>query len=172
MTMLVAARHPEIWAAASAWVGISDLGAWYADHASDKYGQMMRACFGGGPDDKPAISEEFAARSPIRYLTSSTRVPFDLAAGLNDTTVSPRHTLRAFHALAPSALPDTEIALLMSAGPGSASPISEDSVSDPILGRRIFLRREARGSRVTVFNGGHEWIPRAAIAWLAMQRRQ
>ncbi len=162
MTMLVAARHPEVWAAASAWVGISDLRAWYADHSGDRYGQMMRGCFGGSPDDSPAIAEEFAARSPIRYLAPGSPVAFDLAAGRYDSTVSPLHTLRAFQALAPGALSDADVSAFMSREPG---PI--DSTQDPELGHRIFLRREASGSRLTIFDGGHEWASHAAVAWLA-----
>src|SRR5262245_4625447 len=36
MTMLMAGRHPEPWAAASAWVGISDLRDWYMSHSGDR----------------------------------------------------------------------------------------------------------------------------------------
>ena len=32
MTMLMVSRHPKIWTAASAWVGISDLTQWYTVH--------------------------------------------------------------------------------------------------------------------------------------------
>ena len=40
MTMLMAARYPERWKAASAWVGISDLISWHGRHRGSKYGNM------------------------------------------------------------------------------------------------------------------------------------
>ena len=55
MTMLMAARYPQTWAAASAWVGISDLHAWYDEHRNENYGAMMRACFGGTPSESDQL---------------------------------------------------------------------------------------------------------------------
>jgi len=49
MTMLMAGRHPAVWAAASAWVGISDLAAWHLRHETTKYGEMLRKSCGGRP---------------------------------------------------------------------------------------------------------------------------
>ena len=42
MTMLMAGRYPAMWAAASAWVGISDLAAWHRKHAGDRNGRPTR----------------------------------------------------------------------------------------------------------------------------------
>lgn len=171
MTMLMAARHPEPWAAASAWVGISDLRDWYRAHSGDRYGEMMRACFGGSPDASESIDAEFRARSPLTYLSARQRVPMDLAAGRFDSTVAVSHTLRAFQALAPGFVANADIDALLGSGPGLPWPTAADTASDPAFGRRIFLRRVAGPSRVTIFDGGHEWLPRAAIAWLAEQRK-
>lgn len=171
MTMLMAARHPDVWAAASAWVGISDLRDWYNAHSDDRYGEMMRACFGGGPADSDRTATEFRARSPLTHLTSRHRVPMDLAAGRYDSTVAASHTLRAFQALAPGVVTDADIDALVRQGPGLPRPAAADTANDPVLGRRIFLRRVAGASRVTIFDGGHEWVPRAAIAWLAGHRK-
>ncbi|MBA3638463.1 MAG: prolyl oligopeptidase family serine peptidase [Acidobacteria bacterium] len=96
MTMLMAARYPQSWAAASAWVGISDLRAWYDEHEADDYGKMMRACLGGSPKDSDEIATTYRERSPLTYLRAGLDVPFDLAAGKDDPTVSVRHTLQAF----------------------------------------------------------------------------
>jgi dienelactone hydrolase len=154
MTMLMAGRHPGPWAAASAWVGISDLRDWYAAHSGDRYGEA-----------------EFRARSPLTFLSSRQRVPMDLAAGRFDSTVSVSHTLRAFQAVAPGILAKADIDALLGPGPGLPRPTVADTSRDPVLGRRIFLRRVAGPSRVTIFEGGHEWLPHAAIAWLAAQRK-
>jgi len=171
MTMLMAARHPEPWAAASAWVGISDLRDWYTAHNADRYGEMMRACFGGSPESTDSRNAEYRARSPVTYLKPQPRVPLDLAAGRFDSTVAASHTLRAFQAIAPGIVSSADVDALLRPGPGFPRPSATDTASDPILGRRIFLRREAGPSRVTIFDGGHEWVPKAAIAWLAKQRK-
>lgn len=171
MTMLMAGRHPGPWAAASAWVGISDLRDWYTAHSGDQYGEMMRACFGGSPGASDSTAAEFRARSPLTYLSPRHRVPMDLAAGRFDSTVAVSHTLRAFQALAPGVLANADIDALSRPGPGLPRPTAADTASDPLLGRRIFLRRVARHSRVTIFEGGHEWLPHSAVAWLAKQRK-
>jgi uncharacterized protein (TIGR02246 family) len=175
MTMLMAARYPVPWAAASAWVGISDLREWYEAHTGDRYGEMMRRCFGGPPVVKGVPSDhitvEMSASSPLAWLTSRPEVPLDLAAGRYDSTVAISHTLRAFQARAPGVISDADIEALMRPGAGLPAPTASDTASDPTFGRRIFLRRTAGPHRVTIFEGGHEWLPHAAIAWLAQQHK-
>jgi len=171
MTMLMASRQPGPWAAASAWVGISDLGAWYAAHSDDNYGAMMRGCFGGGPGDGERIAAEYRDRSPRSFLTPHSRVALDLAAGRFDSTVAVSHTLRAFQLIAPGVVTNAEIDALLRLGPGLPSPHAADTATDASLGRRIFLRRTSGRNRVTIFDGGHEWEPHAAVAWLAQQHR-
>jgi hypothetical protein len=93
----------------------------------------------------------------------------DLAAGKDDPTVSVQHTLRAFRALAPSALSEAEIQDLLS---GQSAPDQSGGRIDPVTGRRILLRRTAGNSRVTIFDGKHEWFPKAAVEWLAQHQRR
>ncbi len=171
MTMLMAGHHPEPWAAASAWVGISDLPTWYTAHAGDRYGAMMRACFGAGPAESAAIGAEYRARSPLTYLSRRQAVPLDLAAGRFDSTVAVSHTLHAFQAIAPGIVSDADVDALAGPGPGLSAPTPSDTAGDPGLGRRIFMRRRYGPHRVTVFEGGHEWLAGAAVAWLARQRK-
>lgn len=171
MTMLMAARQPQVWAAASAWVGISDLRAWYDEHEADEYGKMMRACLGGKPTDSEEVAAAYRERSPLTYLRVGLDVPFDIAAGRDDRAVSVRHTLQAFRALAPAALSDSDVAGL-ARGPGVSPPSATDIENDPLIGRRILLRRTAGLHRLTIFDGGHEWFPRAAVEWLAHHRRR
>ena len=167
LTMMMAARHPATWAAASAWVGISDMRAWYNEHAGDDYGRMMRACYGGSPGDNENLTAVYGERSPLTYLESASPVPLDLAAGRSDSVVAFTHSLRAFQALAPGVVSDAEIAALARSGPGLGAPAPADTASDVLFGRRIFLRRTAGASRVTIFEGGHEWLASAAMAWLS-----
>lgn len=171
MTMLMASRHPGPWAAASAWVGISDLSVWYSAHRDDQYGAMARGCFGGGPGDSERIAADYRDRSPVTFLKPQSGVAFDLAAGRYDSTVAVSHTLRAFQAIAPGVVSNAEVDALLPSGPGLRAPQAGDTATDRTLGRRIFLRRTAGPSRITIFDGGHEWVPRAAVAWLAQQHK-
>lgn len=178
MTMLMVGCHPDPWAAASAWVGISDLAAWHARHATDRYGAMLRASCGGRPGDSEAVDEQYRLRSPLTHLHRAGRVPLDLAAGVHDGhsgSVPIRHTLEAFNAVASTVgappVSNEEIAQLSRTGGRLNQPQSSDQVVDPTFGRAIYLRRHAGPSRVTIFEGGHEGIAAAAIAWLEQHVR-
>lgn len=174
MTLLMAARHPDVWAAASAWVPISDLAAWQRTQEAASYGEMLRACTGGPPGASVAVDGEYAARSPLTWLAAAKDLPVDIAAGIRDGhegSVPIRHTLEAFNTIAAAAggdpVGEAEITQL-SAGPEARldSPLPSDLVEDPVLGRAIYLRRTAGNSRVTIFEGGHEGISAAVIDWL------
>jgi len=175
MTMLMVERAPQLWAAASAWVGISDLVAWYGSHSTDDYGAMMRKCLGGAPGTSTAITAEYQSRSPLARLGSAVTVPIDLAAGRHDATVSIVHSLRAFNVVAKAvggvAIGAVEIAELSGAGAALHHPMVSDTTTDPAFGRAIFLRRTAGASRITIFEGGHEWLPPVALAWLATHHK-
>lgn len=179
MTMLMVGRHPELWAAASAWVGISDLPAWYRDTSYDRYREMMRQVFGGPPGQLATRDQEYRERSPLTHLKRASGVPLDLAAGIRDGhegSVSIRHTLRAFNVLARAAggepLSEREMDELASSPTGRlSSPQATDRVEDPVLGRAIYLRRRAGKARITIFEGGHESVPESVVDWLARHSR-
>jgi poly(3-hydroxybutyrate) depolymerase len=174
MTMLMAGRHPEVWAAASAWVGISDLAAWHELRAKDGYGKMLRACCGGAPGDSPEVDAEYRERSPLTHLHRAAGVALDLNAGVHDGhrgSVPIRHTLSAFNAIARACgaepITEEEIAQLSRPNGRLDRPRPSDQVEDPILGRAIYLRRTAGQARVTIFEGGHEGLVEPTIEWLA-----
>ena len=170
MTMLMAAKHPDLWAAASAWVGLSDVAVWYGDHATDTYGAMMRRCFGGAPSSSDSVAAEFRARSPVTWLARAASLPIDFAAGRDDPEVPMVHSVRGFNALAAAAggTPVTEAEIAELARPGGllSQPTPGDTAADSTWGRRIFLRRRAGPSRLTIFEGVHEWLPPAVLQWL------
>ena len=122
----------------------------------------MRACFGGAPSDSESIARRYQDQSPITYLGPDLSVPLDLAAGKDDPEVSVRHTLEAFRALAPDALSEQEITTFL-ADSAKLSPIEG---GDPLIPRRLYLRRTAGKARITVFEGKHEWFYKAALEWL------
>jgi len=173
MTLAMVASYPARWTAASAWVPLSDLQAWYDFHAGDQYGEMTRLCVGGDPAKDPSVSLEMERRSPLRQLASAVDVPLDIAAGRFDghdgSPIPVWHSLAAFNVLAerlgePQVTAE-EIAQLTRHDPRLDKPTDSDTVEDPSFGRQIFLRRRAGKARVTIFDGAHEGIPRAAIAW-------
>jgi len=174
MTMLMAGRHPQVWAAASAWVGISDLAAWYKFQEKSGYGAMARKCCGGAPGDSPAVDAEYRARSPKTWLAAAVDLPLDLGAGVHDGhkgSVPIRQTLDAFNVLAKAqglpVITEEEIARISRPNGRLEKPQSSDQEPDPTFGRAIYLRRTAGKARVTIFEGGHERLDRAAIEWLS-----
>lgn len=181
MTMLMVGRHPEHWAAASAWVGISDLAAWHRlhDERAGRYAKMLASCCGGRPGDSPAVDEEYRVRSPLTWLANATNVPLDIAAGIDDGhsgSVPIRHSLEAYNVVANAnqsgTLSETEIEQLSRKGGRLAEPQESDLVEDVTLGRAIYLRRHSNLCRITIFAGGHEGIAQAAVAFLAQHQRK
>ncbi len=173
VAMLMVGCHPDIWTAASAWAGISDLKEWYRIHSGGKYGEMMLQSMGGPPGASKEIDEEYRKRSPLTFLANGVRVPLDLAAGRHDGhkgSVPIVHSLRAFNEIAraiePSSLiSEEEISQLSRLNGRLEQPAPSDMVNDSTFGREIFLRRTAGPSRITIFEGGHEGISSAAFAW-------
>lgn len=85
-SMLMAGRHPEVWAGVCAWVGISDLAKW---HASTKakgfnYWKHLESACGGAPGTSAEVDEEYRKRSPLTYLKNAGSVPLCLNHGIHD----------------------------------------------------------------------------------------
>lgn len=182
MTMLMSAYHPEVFAAASEWVGISNLAVWHAEHYRDgevkAYARNIEACVGGPPGSSAAADRELQRRSPIHHLARAWDLPIDFNAGVLDGhtgSVPIHHTLDAFNVIARTlGRPEVTAAEIEQLWTKQRldHPGPEDTPSDPAYaGRKILLRRFAGPSRVTIFEGGHEGLPGAACAWLAGHQR-
>ena len=173
MTMLMVSRHPEVWTAASAWVGISDLALWHALHEKSKYGTMLRKSCGGAPGDSAKVDAQYRQRSPLPFLKNSSKVPLDIAAGIHDGhtgSVPISHSLLAFNEIAKATgdrlITANEMKQLSIPQGRLEHPLPLDQEHDKALGRKIYLRRYAGQSRVTIFEGGHEGVTAAALDWL------
>jgi alpha/beta superfamily hydrolase len=181
LAMLMAAMAPHVFAAVSEWVGISDLAAWYAEHCREgqigKYARDIELCVGGRPGSSEAVDRQVRLRSPLFHLGSAREVPIDFNAGVTDGhtgSVPIHHTIDAFNVIAESVggrrVTREEIDELWTQQ-HLADPTPDDRVEDPsYLGRKIFLRRHAGPSRLTIFEGGHEGIAFAACQWLSGHR--
>jgi dienelactone hydrolase len=178
MTMLMAARHPEVWAAASAWAGISDLKAWHDVHVADDYGQMMRQACGGAPGTSAEVDRQYHERSPKSHLQGAVGVPLEIAHGVHDGhqgSVPVRQALEAFNVIAIASgvqpITEEEIKQLSRQNGRLEKPRPGDEVQDQVFGRQIYLRRMAGPARISIFDGGHEGITDAALDWLARHQK-
>jgi pimeloyl-ACP methyl ester carboxylesterase len=176
--LLMAGRRPELWAGVSAWVPISDLAAWYNEikkSGREDCEDVSRSC-GGPPGASERVDQEYRARSPLTYLVHARGVLLDINAGIrdgHDGSVPVSHSLRAFNAVA-TAKDQISADDIRSLVDKAAVPLQfQQPVSDPAYGdKRPVFRRVSGAARVTLFQGGHEYIPNAALEWLAAQRKR
>jgi dienelactone hydrolase len=176
MAMLMAGRHPEIWAGVSAWCGIGDVARWHAEHTkdgqNDKYAQNIVAALGKVPAQGDVDAWH---RSPEKWLAAAAKVPLDIAHGIHDGrkgSVPFEHSLRAFNVVAKagSRLDDSAIHSYYETQQLPAGWAAAEA--DASYGVRVPLFRAIRGNtRVTIFEGGHEIVHQAALNWLAAQRK-
>ena len=178
MALLMAGRAPTRWTAASAWVPVTDLGAWHAEcrAAGRPYADdLERSCgstpSGGAPGASPAVDAQYRARSPLTHLHPNISTPIDINAGILDGhtgSVPISHTLRAFNAVAApqDRIDDADIAFFVEQA--AVPPGLQSEWLDPLYGdKRVLFRRASSNARVTIFDGGHEIIYEAALSWLA-----
>jgi len=163
MSLIMAHRHPEVWAAVSAWSGFGDLLVMYEKDKGNRYGASMRECFGGDPDLSADIRDMINERSPINHFKPGLHLPpLDLNGQLGDGLVPVQNSLRAFRALAPDLVSDQDIEEF---APNAEIPPGETLRMDPLSGRQIYLRRALDDLRVTVRPGNHEVLGAPAFQW-------
>jgi pimeloyl-ACP methyl ester carboxylesterase len=173
MALMMAARAPQVWAGVSSWCPITDIAAWHAESSARKnnYARMMEQSCGGPPG--PATEAEYRRRSPLFHLAAAKGVPIDISTGIHDGhtgSVPVSHTLRAFNALAAEEhlLPD--IASLVR-DRGIPEGLRSEKQDDPERAKAVLFRRVSGNARVTLFEGGHDSEPTAAVLWLSRQRK-
>ncbi len=178
MSLMMAGRAPDLWAGVSSWVPISDLSAWHAQTKSKRlkyYREIEKSC-GGAPGKSKEVDEQYRIRSPLTHLPKAKgKVNLDINAGIFDGhkgSVPVSHSLLAFNAVAneDERLTQAQIDEFVRKPQkmkGLAQPID-----DPGYGNKKPLFRRVSGkARVTLFDGGHELVTSAAIAWLAKQTK-
>ena len=166
-SLVMAGRHPEAWTAVSAWVPISDLKAWYFESKAanhEHYYRTAAASCGGAPGDSAAVDEQYRKRSPLTYLANAKGLNLHIDAGIGDKDVPVTHSLNAFNAVADpkDRLSDDDIRAFVENG--AVPPHLKTTISDPSYGQhRPLFRRTSGNVTVTIFQGGHELIPEAAM---------
>jgi len=176
-SLVMAGRHPEIWAGVSAWVPISDLEAWYyqCKEAKRKYYKDIAASCGGAPGDSPAVDKEYRARSPLTYLANAKGLTLHINAGIHDGhkgSVPISHSLLAFNEVADSKDRISGDDIRFFVKNAQVPERLRRSISDPSYGKKQPLfRRTSDNATVTIFDGAHELVPQAAIAWIQAVHR-
>lgn len=180
MALQMAGRHPEIWAAVSAWCGISDIAQWHAEHLKngmpDRYAQNIEASLGGSPASDENKRREAWKRSPLSSLAAAKDLPLDISHGIHDGrtgSVPFTHSLKAFNAVVGAGGDALEEAKITEYYETQKLPSGWVSAgADPTYGTWTpSFRRVSGKTRVTIFEGGHEIVHQAALNWLAAQRK-
>jgi len=178
MTLLAAARMPDVWAAASAWVPVTDLAAWHAESTArkNKYARDVERVCGGPPGASAAVDAAYASRSVVARLAAAPPgLPLDINTGIHDGhvgSVPVSHAIRAFNAVAAPAdrVPAPMIDSLVAERAVPADV--RHGTADPLYAARpVLMRRTSGHARLTVFDGDHEILHEAALTWLEAQRR-
>ncbi len=176
-TLLLAGRHPRIWAGVSAWVPISDLAAWHAQckKAGRAYWTQIEKSCGGAPGSSDAVDKEYQRRSAMTWIDAAIGVHVDINAGIHDGhtgSVPISHSLLAFNALAARRDRFTPKQIAFMVGERRAPQGVAKPNEDPSYGKKQPLVRRTSGTaRITIFDGGHEGIPTAGLTWLSSRRR-
>ena len=171
MALVMAAHAPDAWTAVSAWVGISDLATWHDETkaAGRNYWEDVVASVGGAPGSSSATDAQLKFRSPLYHLASAAGLPLDINTGIHDGhtgSVPIHHSLDAFNVIAETLGQPLVSQSRINALSQEWTPVAPPVV-DPNYERVIHLREEAGSARITVFEGGHDWLPDSACRWLA-----
>ncbi len=178
MSLLMAGRHPEIWAGVSAWCPVTDIQAWWEQKSKDgpeRYAEEIERVLGGIPGSDLEATQQARYRSPISYLSSASNVSIDINHGIDDGrkgSVPFTHSLHAFNRIvsAEDAINEEDINNFYETQ--TVPTHLKTSIKDPVYGRKIPLfRKTTSNTRITIFKGGHEIVHEAALNWLELQTK-
>ena len=177
-SLIMAGKRPSLWAGVSAWVPISDLRAWHKECRAKglKYARDIELSCGGAPGLSPEVDREYANRSPLTFLKNAKGVNLSINAGILDGhkgSVPISHSLLAFNEVAEEKdrLPMRDVAYFTEKG--KVPPSLLRVIKDPSYGKKAPLFRRTSGSAtVTIFQGGHELVASAALAWLEGENKR
>ena len=178
MSLLMAGRHPEIWAGVSAWCGITDIYAWWEQKSAvgpERYAKEIEKAVGGKPDTDPEAAKQCRYRSPLTYLPKAGSVNLDINQGIDDGrkgSVPFTHALYAYNKVVAGtdALSQEDIDTLWETR--KVPEHLQKKIKEPVYGRKYpIFRKSTDTCRVTLFKGQHEIIHEAALNWLRLQKK-
>lgn len=179
-SLLMAARHPRLWAGVSAWCGISDIAAWHqqcADGPFKRYAGMIETVLNGNPTQDEQVRQTAWHRSPLKWIRETDALPpLDINHGINDGrtgSVPFTQSIHAFNAAvnAPQKISQADLETFYQTQkvPESLEVLNEAEQDDLYGDHQPVFRITAGTTRLTIFQGGHEIVHRAALNWLAAQ---
>ena len=174
MALLMAGRHPEIWAGGSAWCPISDLKKWCTFHGNKSYGAQIIRNLKGDPRSNEAAAREAARRSPVTWLANAKNVAVDIGTGIHDGHTGSVPISEAFNAYNCIAAPADKVAEkdIDFMVKNEKAPAGTPEFKDPGYGRRkIHYRKTSGNVRITIFEGGHHILSPYGVAWLLKQKK-
>jgi pimeloyl-ACP methyl ester carboxylesterase len=177
MALVMASRAPDLWAAVSAWVPITDLAAWhrFSRATNSRYYHMLEQCC-GGPPGIPEADEQYRRRSPLFSLAKAKSVRIAIDVGIHDGhtgSVPISHSLHAFNELAkvnghPDATLSEEDIEAMTRDARIPNHLTGQREKERARNHGTTLFRRAAGPvQLTIFEGGHDMDIHAAVQWLA-----
>lgn len=182
MSLVMAGRHPDLFAGAVSFVPIYDLVDWYVYNRGKegdrpaRYARQIAASCGGDPTSDPAAREQCLQRSPKTYLDAAREagLPIFIGHGLHDETVPPDHGVRAFNQLADPQdrlSPDVLAAVTRNTLPPEVAGEPAESFfgeQDP----EVLLARRSGPVTLVLFDGEHDMVFHPALAFLAALAQQ
>ena len=178
MSLLMAGRHPEIWAGVSAWCGISDIQTWWEQKSEvgpKRYAEEIEKACGGKPGIDDEATKQARYRSPLTYLSKAGSVNLDINHGVKDGrqgSVPFTHSLYAYNRVVDGteAINQEDIDSFYETQIVPAH--LQSKINDPIYGKKKpVFRKQTQHTRITVFDGTHEMIHEAALNWLRLQKK-
>jgi dienelactone hydrolase len=177
VTLIMAARYPELWAGAAAWVPVYDLTEWYHTtiHARHNYSKTIESSCGGPPLPDTEAEQECAKRSVSSYLSEIKDAPVKIyiATGIKDRFVPPGHALKAFNDLS-DILERFSIHDIAYINKNHSLPISLQSqkLKDSLFSDAkipLLFERISNNTTIKIFDGGHDILYNAGLFWLSQQ---
>ena len=145
------------------WVPISDLEAWYWQSLSrgGHYAKDVLQCVS---TDAHFDAAEARRRSPLHWAPPAGPLPrLEISAGIEDGTtgsVPVSHSILFFNKMVrhfgrdSDAVDERELSAILSRG------LPDLEGAEPIEGRAVKFHREIEKLSLTIFQGGHEMLPR------------
>jgi hypothetical protein len=172
--LLMAGRHPEIWAGVSVWCPLTDLLLWHEyclafGGKNAHYSNQLAKAVGGNPLKDSKAAAECVKRSPVTYLQNALDVDIHICVGIQDDIIPNSHSFMAFNILANSDDRFTEKEIMEIRNTKRVPGNLLKTIKEADYGK-IYMRRESNNVVITAVEGGH--IFRAgSLNWLGKQQR-
>ena len=94
MSLLMAGKYPDVWAAVCSWCPVTDFRAWHS--VGNNYAQHIEAVCGGPPGTSAEVDFEYLRRSPRTFITNVAPTNVLLGHGDRDYTIPTDHSWETY----------------------------------------------------------------------------